>query len=160
MKDAIVNELDKYIAVSKYDSTDDTLEYKTSIVRLREIQDRYGDVNNAKNVADNVNFHKLKPDGVEIPEGFRRTGFFYYPKGGYMGWHTNSKVIGKRKYVVYATEEKKSFFRYYDTDKEDIVTLWDKKGWNTVEFEIKKDEPFWHCVGSMCDRVSLGLTEL
>ena len=37
------------------------------------------------------------------------SGHFLYPPGGYMGWHTNSRVPGWRMYVNYVEEPGKSF---------------------------------------------------
>ena len=38
------------------------------------------------------------------------SGHFWYPPGGYMGWHTNLRKPGWRMYVNYAEEEHRSFF--------------------------------------------------
>ena len=83
------------------------------------------------------------------------SGHFYYPKTGYMGWHTNSNEPQKRVYLVYALEDQKSFFRYYKKDS--MVTDYDNRGLNVREFEATDKRPFfWHCVGSECDRYSFG----
>lgn len=83
------------------------------------------------------------------------SGHFYYPETGYMGWHTNSNEPHKRVYIVYALEDKKSFFRYYQKDS--MVTDYDNKGLNVREFKATDQRPFfWHCVGSECDRYSFG----
>ena len=85
------------------------------------------------------------------------TGFFIYPPTGYMGWHTNYKSIGKRLYVTYASEDKKSFFRYRNSETKEIITDYDDKGFTTRQFDITDKPPhFWHCVGSDCTRVSFG----
>ena len=84
-------------------------------------------------------------------------GIFYYPPTGYMGWHTNANAPGERIYITWASEDKKSFFRYYDTEKNEIVTDYDDKGLTIRQFTIPESEPhFWHCVGSECDRFSFG----
>jgi hypothetical protein len=83
------------------------------------------------------------------------SGHFWYPKGGFMGWHTNLRKPGWRMYVNYATEENKSFFRYRDPANGQIVTSWDKE-WNFRMFIISHAHPFWHCVRSETDRFSLG----
>ena len=85
------------------------------------------------------------------------SGFFIYPPTGYMGWHTNYKSHGKRLYVTYASEDKKSFFRYRDPETKEIITDYDDKGITTRQFYVPKKSPyFWHCVGSDCTRVSFG----
>jgi len=80
-----------------------------------------------------------------------------YPKTGWMGWHTNYEYPCDRIYITYATEDKKSFFRYYDYEKDKIITDYDNKGITVRRFNIPSSEPyFWHCVGSDCDRISFG----
>ncbi len=85
------------------------------------------------------------------------SGYFIYPPTGYMGWHTNYKNPGKRLYITYASEDKKSFFRYRDPQTNKIITDYDDKGITIRQFNIPKKPPyFWHCVGSDCLRISLG----
>ena len=74
-----------------------------------------------------------------------------------MGWHTNHDNPLERVYITYATEERKSFFRYIDNGK--MITDYDNKGITVRQFKVT-DKPyiFWHCVGSECDRVSFGYT--
>ncbi len=84
-------------------------------------------------------------------------GSFYYPPTGYMGWHTNCAAPGERFYMTWASEDKKSFFRYYDHEKDEIITDYDDKGLTVRQFKVTEAEPyFWHCVGSECDRFSYG----
>ena len=83
------------------------------------------------------------------------SGDFYYPPTGFMGWHTNHNSPCDRIYINYASEDNKSFFRYYWDGK--IVTDYDNKGMNARMFTCPGEPPyFWHCVGSECDRISLG----
>ena len=84
-------------------------------------------------------------------------GQFYYPPTGFMGWHTNVNAPGERFYVTWASEANKSFFRYYDDEKDEIITDYDDKGLTIRQFTIPTGKPyFWHCVGSECDRFSFG----
>ena len=89
------------------------------------------------------------------PLSVTSSGHFWYPKGSYMSWHTNSKVPGWRIYINYAEEEGRSFFRYQDPHSGNICTLNDKH-WNVRVFRIMADQPFWHCVYSDTNRFSLG----
>ena len=85
------------------------------------------------------------------------SGQFYYPPTGYMGWHTNCRAPGERFYITWASEDKKSFFRYYDYEKDEIITDYDDKGITVRQFNIPDRAPhLWHCVGSECDRISIG----
>ena len=43
------------------------------------------------------------------------SGYYYYPKTGYMGWHTNSNRPCKRVYITNSDGE--AFFRYVKDDK-------------------------------------------
>ena len=83
------------------------------------------------------------------------SGDFYYPPTGFMGWHTNHDAPCERLYINYASEDNKSFFRYFDGRQ--IVTDYDKIGMNARKFTCTGERPyFWHCVGSECDRISFG----
>ena len=81
------------------------------------------------------------------------SGYYYYPKTGDMGWHTNSNRPCKRVYITHSDGE--SFFRYVKDDK--IVTDYDGEGITIREFDIPElPDQFWHCVGSNCNRFSFG----
>lgn len=82
------------------------------------------------------------------------SGFFLYPDGGYMGWHTNSDAPCTRVYITHVEEGDKSFFRYRDDGE--YVTTWDKAGWNLRQFEVTHENPLWHCVYSEVPRLSIG----
>jgi len=83
------------------------------------------------------------------------SGHLFYPPGGYMGWHTNSRVPGWRIYVTYAEEPGKSFFRYRDPGTGEVVTSWDD-GWDLRAFSAERKRPFWHSVYSDTNRFSFG----
>jgi len=83
------------------------------------------------------------------------SGTFFYPDTGYMSWHTNHNHPTDRVYITYASEQGKSFFRYYKDGK--VITDYDDKGITVRRFTATGTKPyFWHCVGSQCDRVSIG----
>ena len=85
------------------------------------------------------------------------SGYFYYPPTGFMGWHTNHNDPCDRVYITYASESNKSFFRYYDNGE--LITDYDDKGITIRRFKVTGERPyFWHCVGSECDRISIGFT--
>jgi len=83
------------------------------------------------------------------------SGHLWYPPGSFMGWHTNSRVPGWRAYVTYAETAGRSFFRYYDDRRDEIVTLSDRN-WNLRLFRISSETPLWHAVHSDTDRFSFG----
>tara|TARA_B100001996_G_scaffold148340_1_gene112958 strand:- start:1137 stop:1673 length:537 start_codon:yes stop_codon:yes gene_type:complete len=93
---------------------------------------------------------ELYPDNKVTP-----SGYFYYPPTGFCSWHTNFEAPYERLYITYSSEEKKSFFRYYQDGK--VITDYDDKGITFRQFKTPSTKPyFWHCVGSECDRFSFG----
>lgn len=93
--------------------------------------------------------------GVEEPCPVVASGHFWYPPGSFMGWHTNSRVVGMRAYLTYAAEPGRSFFRYRDRATGEIVTSTDT-GWDLRFFAVTAEEPLWHAVCSYTDRFSFG----
>lgn len=85
------------------------------------------------------------------------SGKIWYPRNGYMGWHTNSNAEGLRLYCSYAHEPNKSFFRFLEPESNKIITSMDKKRWTFRIFKVSKNKPFWHSVYSETHRISLGL---
>jgi hypothetical protein len=104
-------------------------------------------------------FYKfVKNKGIIDQKGikdFGLSGRIWYPVNGFMGWHTNSNSKGYRIYCTYAKEKDKSFFRFRDINTGEIITSWDKSGWNLRMFKIG-DEHLWHSVFSETDRFSIG----
>lgn len=85
------------------------------------------------------------------------SGFFHYPKTGYMGWHTNSDSPGRRLYITYTDIGGKSFFRYKDIESGKIITDYDDAGLTFRQFTVSENPPhLWHSVGSNCNRFSFG----
>lgn len=110
---------------------------------------------------NNVNFDFL---GKEIAKVFSDklqaygiSGRIWYPPAGYMGWHTNDDNRGFKFYCAFAREGQKSFFRYRNPETGDIITAWDKEGWNFRLFKVTENL-LWHCVFSETDRFSIGYT--
>lgn len=134
---------------------------------LKNIRRDFTDVPKARFLDDNCNrisyvksFSKFYPiirelstiaGGFVIP-----TGFYYYPIGGFCGWHTNSDNPGKRFYLTWSEQEGHNYFRYIDCDSGECITKFDKKGWSLNQFEARSDKPLWHCVGCKTRRVSIG----
>ena len=84
-----------------------------------------------------------------------QSGRNWYPRNGYMGWHTNANVQGFRLYCTHAPSSRQSYFRYFDPVTQKIETSWDTAGWNFKCFRTDL-EPLWHCVYSETDRISFG----
>lgn len=104
-------------------------------------------------------FEDLVKDVCEVgdrPYVYHITGKFWYPNNGFMGWHTNNAYPGYRFYCTHAQEENKSFFRYRHPEGGQIETSWDRQGWMGRIFRIDTERPFWHCVYSETNRISMG----
>jgi len=141
------------------------LKEKLSERKLNHLKEKFTDVEFAKMVGDeNQNRWKYRKNRPEINELFKYledtdkkrykpSGLFFTPPGGYCGWHTNSDNPGHRMYLVWAEEDNKSFFKWKDPNTGEIITKWEKKGWNVNKFEA----PMWHCLGSWTNRISIGV---
>tara|TARA_Y100000310_G_C20676365_1_gene813307 strand:- start:682 stop:1272 length:591 start_codon:yes stop_codon:yes gene_type:complete len=85
------------------------------------------------------------------------SNYIIYPQdNGFMGWHTNITTPAMRLYLNYADEDDKSFFRYIHPQTGEMITSYDKKGWQARVFNISRSEPFWHCIRASTPRLSLG----
>jgi hypothetical protein len=82
----------------------------------------------------------------------------YYPPGGFVGWHTNWNA---NCYQILFTWSKtgNGYFKYYDKQKDEIVTIQDVPGWQCRHFYFgRKDEPdhhCWHAAYAGEDRITL-----
>ena len=85
------------------------------------------------------------------------SGFFYYPPGEGMKWHTNADTPYLRCYLNYS-DNGDSYFKYYDQEIKKTVVDMDFPGWNIRHFHInkEKDNLFWHSVYSRTHRISVG----
>tara|TARA_R110002020_G_scaffold174872_4_gene366626 strand:- start:633 stop:1322 length:690 start_codon:yes stop_codon:yes gene_type:complete len=86
----------------------------------------------------------------------------WYPKDGYMGWHTNYPTANNkdkkwreevRLYLIY-NDTANSYMRWKNKDGE-IETHYEPKGWSVNFFGLTK-EPMWHCIYSNGNRFSAG----
>jgi hypothetical protein len=82
------------------------------------------------------------------------SGHFHYPHTGYMSWHTNSNMPGKRIYITYVDEVNRSGFKYIEDDK--MIDSVDSEEITIRQFVPGGINPFWHCVYSNCNRYSFG----
>lgn len=108
---------------------------------------------------DNIDEKKImNAAGAVFPKNelISLSGRFHYPKNGFMGWHTNSNALGWRMYATWCEDDKKSYFRYYDMKKKQLITEWEDKGWNFRAFKVEPGKLYWHCVYSDTNRYSFG----
>ncbi len=93
---------------------------------------------------------KYQPDcGLELRNSL------WYQKDEYMGWHTNKYSEGFRYYLIWAEEENKSFFDYYEDGE--LKTITAPKGWSVNSFYCGGvGNELAHQVRSETNRLSLG----
>ena len=84
---------------------------------------------------------------------------WYKGPEAYLGWHTNiqSNVYAHSVFLTYVEKEGNSFFRYIDEHTKEIITAYDQPGWHMRSWPWDTKDPFWHCVYSDIDRISIGL---
>ena len=110
-------------------------------------------------IIDKLNEHYPQTDNGMIWEP---RGFFVYPPGGFMEWHTNEHQAGTRVYFTHALEGGKSGINFV-LDNQDfetqIVESTDKQGWQHRSFFVgdgKREPANWHCIWSDTTRLSIG----
>lgn len=107
---------------------------------------------------DQKNQEELRVEIDKFMPGAKPSGLFWYPAGGYMGWHTNSNRPGERLFCTFVEEGGRSFFRYRDPLDGQVRTSWDRTGWTFRRFRVGATRAtlLWHCVFSAIERISLG----
>jgi len=82
--------------------------------------------------------------------------FLYYPKGGFVGWHTNQNNSGYQ-FIFSYSEKGDGYFQYYDKQKQEIVKIPDVAGWNARYYHFGKDEPdhCWHSAYTNVPRITI-----
>tara|TARA_B100001287_G_C22634886_1_gene507019 strand:- start:234 stop:1253 length:1020 start_codon:yes stop_codon:yes gene_type:complete len=156
----------KNLYSAEYDNTvsDSFINEKLSVENLTQLKIKIGDVEFARQAKKNSSRFKYNKDIPELNElishmsekdkcTYRPSGLYFCPPKGFCGWHTNSTAPGDRIYLVWAEEDNKSFFRWEDPRTGEIITKWEKKGWNINRFVA----PVWHCLGSWTNRISIGI---
>lgn len=82
----------------------------------------------------------------------------YYHPGDFLGWHTNSNMVGWRCYITWAEEGGKSGFKHYNWRYNEIIDRRDEEGWQLRIFKVSSmsNHFYWHSVWCDTNRVSLG----
>lgn len=155
----LIGELDGMVADFRFDNISPKrhavdVAHAVSAARLLELSSTPGGVDMAMDDSYYVRLNSPSHLTRHLVGKVRVTGNFWYPPGGYMGWHTNGNDPGVRLYATWAKEGYKSFFRYATAGA--IVTSYDAEGWNFRQFTVDRQRPFWHCVYSDTHRVSFG----
>lgn len=81
----------------------------------------------------------------------------YYPKGGFVGWHTNYNASAYQ--VLFTWSTGKGFFRYLDKKTGKLVTHQDVAGWQARHYyfgpEEEPENHCWHSAYAGGDRLTL-----
>jgi len=82
--------------------------------------------------------------------------FTYYPKDGYVGWHTNQNNSGYQ-FIFSWSEKGDGYFQYYDKKKEEIVKIPDVAGWQVrcYHFGIEEEDHCWHSAYTNVPRITI-----
>lgn len=82
-----------------------------------------------------------------------------YPKEGFIGWHHNGNASGYNILFSYSLDGD-GYFSWYDKEKDEIVKMQDKPGWNVKcgYYPDENKEPervYWHTAYSNSPRLSI-----
>lgn len=82
--------------------------------------------------------------------------FLYYPKDGFVGWHTNQNNSGLQ-FIFSYSEKGDGYFQYYDKKEKRIIKLEDEAGWNAryLHFGKKKVDHCWHSAYTRVPRITI-----
>lgn len=82
----------------------------------------------------------------------------YYPPKGFVGWHTNHDASAYQVLFTWS-KDGDGYFKYYDKEKDEIVTIPDVKGWQCRHYyfgpENEPENHCWHSAYTNCERVTL-----
>ncbi len=82
-----------------------------------------------------------------------------YPDNGYIGWHHNGNAPGYNILFSYS-QDGEGYFKYYDKQKDEVVYMYDKPGWNVKcgYYPSETKEPnraYWHAAETKKARLSI-----
>jgi len=82
-----------------------------------------------------------------------------YPENGFIGWHHNGNAPGYNILFSYS-QDGDGDFRYWDREKEEIVMIEDRPGWNVKcgYYPCQRKEPdrvYWHAAQTKKARLSV-----
>lgn len=80
----------------------------------------------------------------------------YYPPGGFVGWHTNENNSGYQ-FIFSWSEKGNGYFQYYDKQKQQIIKLPDKAGWQVRGYHFGEEEAdhCWHSMYTNVPRITV-----
>lgn len=92
----------------------------------------------------------------------RNALFAVYPPGGYISWHNNANAPAYN-FIFTWSETGDGWFKYWDWDKNEIVTIPDKKGWQCKAgyfgpYTQPKETLCYHAASTDCLRMTIAFT--
>lgn len=104
-------------------------------------------------------FYQSIKYGFAMEMGFTANALFnYYPPGGFVGWHNNWNATAFQ--ILFTWSEKgDGYFKYWDKQKDQIVTIEDKPGWQCRWYyfapQTQPELLCWHAAFTRCPRITL-----
>jgi len=88
--------------------------------------------------------------------------FAIYPPGGYISWHNNANAPAYN-FIFTWSETGDGWFKYWDTEKQEIITIPDKKGWQCKAgyfgaYAQPKETLCYHAARTDCLRMTVAFT--
>lgn len=82
-----------------------------------------------------------------------------YPDEGYIGWHHNGNAPGYNVLFSYS-QDGDGYFKYYDKEKNEVIYMYDKPGWNVkcgyYPSEVREPKRvYWHAAYTKKARLSI-----
>jgi hypothetical protein len=115
-------------------------------------------------VAQRTN-HKLQETIAKFQThfGFKKNALFcVYPPGGFISWHNNANAPAYN-FIFTWSEKGQGWFKYWDTEKKEIVTFQDKAGWQCKAgyfgpYAEGNDGLCYHAASTDCLRMTIAFT--
>jgi len=88
--------------------------------------------------------------------------FAIYPPGGYISWHNNANAPAYN-FIFTWSETGDGWFKYWDTTKNEMITIQDKKGWQCKagyfgSYSQPKESLCYHAARTDCLRMTIAFT--
>jgi len=88
--------------------------------------------------------------------------FTVYPPGGYISWHNNANAPAYN-FIFTWSENGDGWFKYWDMQKKEIVTMQDVPGWQCKAgyfgaYSHGEEHLFYHAASTNCTRMTVAFT--
>jgi hypothetical protein len=83
--------------------------------------------------------------------------FTVYPPGGFISWHNNANAPAYN-FIFTWSETGDGWFKYWDMEKKEIVTMQDVPGWQCKAGYFGAEHLFYHAASTNCTRMTVAFT--